>query len=78
MNGMPDRVEVNPAIHHGNPVIRGTRVPVARIVGAVAGGDPIAQVADDYGIAIDDVKAALMFAASLVEREQFHPLPKSA
>jgi uncharacterized protein (DUF433 family) len=75
---MPDRIEVNPAIRHGAPVIRGTRVPVARVVGAVAGGDPIAQVADDYGIEVDDVKAALAFAAGLVEREQFHPLPKSA
>jgi uncharacterized protein (DUF433 family) len=75
---MADRIEVNPAIRHGAPVIRGTRVPVARVVGAVAGGDPIAQVADDYGVAIEDVKAALAFAASLVEREQFHPLPKSA
>jgi uncharacterized protein (DUF433 family) len=75
---MSDRIEVNPAVHHGAPVIRGTRVPVARLVGAVAGGDPISQVADDYGVTVDDVKAALCFAATLIEREQFHPLPKSA
>ncbi len=75
---MAERIEVNPTIRHGAPVIRGTRVPVARVVGAVAGGDPIAQVADDYGIEVEDVKAALAFAAGLVEREQFHPLPKSA
>jgi uncharacterized protein (DUF433 family) len=73
-----DRVEINAAVHHGAPIIRGTRVPVARLVGAVAGGDPISQVADDYGVSVDDVKAALEFARQLIDREQFHPLPKSA
>lgn len=36
-NLMNDRIVVDPAIQHGKPVIRGTRVPVARIVGGLAG-----------------------------------------
>ena len=35
---MHDRIVIDPEIQHGKPVIRGTRVPVARIVGGLAGG----------------------------------------
>ncbi len=75
---LPDRISIDPAVHHGAPCIRGTRVPVARLVAAVAGGDPLNQVASDYGVQPEDVRAALIFAARLVESEQHHPLPKSA
>ncbi len=34
---MNDRSVIDPEIQHGKPVIRGTRVPVARIVGGLAG-----------------------------------------
>jgi uncharacterized protein (DUF433 family) len=33
-----DRIVVDPRIQHGKPTIRGTRVPVVRIVGGMAGG----------------------------------------
>lgn len=57
---MPEeRIEVAPDRCHGQPVIRGTRVPVRTILGAVAAGDPIEQVAADYAIAVDDVRAAI-------------------
>ena len=35
---MTERVVLDPEVQHGKPVIRGTRVPVARIVGGLAGG----------------------------------------
>ena len=35
---MNDRIVIDPKIQHGKPVIRGTRMPVARIVGGLAGG----------------------------------------
>ncbi len=35
---MSDRIVIDPAIQHGKPVIRGTRVPVVRILGGLAGG----------------------------------------
>ena len=34
---MQDRLVIDPAMQHGKPVIRGTRVPVARILGGLAG-----------------------------------------
>src|SRR5258706_17812 len=72
---MSDRISIDPAMQHGKPVIRGTRVPVARILGSLAGGMTQEQIADEYGVTTDDIAAALEFATELVDEEQFHPLP---
>lgn len=71
MNG---RIAIDPKVQHGKPVIRGTRVPVARVLGSLAGGMTSPEICREYGITKRDV-AALEFAAELVEDEQFHPLP---
>jgi len=34
---MNERILIDPRICHGKPVIRGTRVPVARVIGYLAG-----------------------------------------
>ena len=72
---MSNRISIDPAVQHGKPVIRGTRVPVARILGSLAGGMTQDQVVDEYGVTTDDIAAALEFATELVDEEQFHPLP---
>ena len=72
---MNRRIEINAKIQHGKPVIRGTRVPVARIVGGLAGGMSFDEIRKEYGVSAADIRAALEFANSLVEKEQFHPLP---
>ena len=57
---MNDHIEINPLICHGNPVIRGTRVLVSQILGALAGGDSIDMVLEDYpSLSSGDVYAAL-------------------
>ena len=66
---MNDRIVIDPRIQHGKPVIRGTRVPVARIVGGLAGGMTMAEVVDEYGVSNEDVRAALCYAAALVDDE---------
>jgi len=38
---MNDRVSIDPRVCHGKPVIRGTRVLVSTLLGALAGGDSI-------------------------------------
>src|SRR5712692_2242642 len=39
-----DRIVIDPAIHHGDPCVKGTRVPLSVIVGSIAGGDTFEQV----------------------------------
>jgi uncharacterized protein (DUF433 family) len=70
-----ERVVVDPKIQHGKPVIRGTRVPVARLVGGLAGGMTFEQVQEEYGVTAEDIRAALAFAGQLIEQEEHHPLP---
>jgi len=72
---MHERIEIDPTIQHGRPVIRGTRVPVIRILGELAGGMTREKIAEEYGVTIDDVIAAIDYAAELVEQEQARPLP---
>jgi uncharacterized protein (DUF433 family) len=59
---MDDRIVIDPQIQHGKPVIRGTRVPVARIAGGLAGGMTPTEVMREYGISEEDVRAALNFS----------------
>jgi len=63
------RVAVDPLIRFGKPVIQGTRVPVSVVVGAVASGDSWEEIAREYGINEEDIRAALSYAASRLEEE---------
>ena len=70
-----DRIVIDPAICHGKPVVRGTRVPVAIIVGSLAGGMTFKELQREYDLTGDDIRAALKFAGQLIEEESFHALP---
>lgn len=72
---MTDRIVIDPKIQHGKPVIRGTRVPVSRIVGGLAGGMTFPEIEAEYGVTAEDIRAALEFANELVDQEEFHLLP---
>jgi uncharacterized protein (DUF433 family) len=70
-----DRISIDPAIHHGEPCIKGTRVPVSVIVGSVADGDtPERIIASWPQLTAEDIKAALKFAAEAVNNADFVPL----
>jgi uncharacterized protein (DUF433 family) len=70
-----DRIVIDPAVHHGKPVIRGTRVPVTVVVGSLAGGMTFEQIQREYDVTSEDIRAALRFVGELAEQESFHPLP---
>jgi uncharacterized protein (DUF433 family)/predicted nuclease of predicted toxin-antitoxin system len=70
-----NRIVIDPAICHGKPVIRGTRVPVTVVVGSLAGGMTFDDVQREYDITADDIRAALRFVGELAEQESVHPLP---
>jgi len=72
---MNDRIIIDPEIQHGKPVIKGTRVPVMLIIGGLAGGMTIEEIIKEYEISKEDVRAALIYANELIEKEEFHPLP---
>jgi uncharacterized protein (DUF433 family) len=64
------RIAVDPAVCHGKPVIKGTRVLVANILGALAGGATREEILQDYpSINNDDITASLAFGKHAVEFE---------
>jgi len=70
-----ERIVLDPAISHGKPVIRGTRIPITIIIGSLAGGMTFEEIQREYDITADDIRAALRFVGDLAEQESFHPLP---
>lgn len=61
---MNDRITISASICHGKPVIAETRVLVSTILGALAGGDSVEMVLEDYpNISREDIEAALEFAS---------------
>ena len=70
-----DRIVVDPTIHHEDPCIKGSRVPVSIIVGSIAGGDTFEQLMEAWPqLTADDIKAALKFGAEVVSNADFIPL----
>jgi len=65
------RVEVNPRIMCGKPVIRGTRIPVYLILELIAAGYSFKKVIKTYPLLKDeDILAALDYAASVTKHEE--------
>ncbi len=57
------RIVVDSNIHHGQPVIAGTRVPVAIIVGGLTGGMSSEEIQAQYRLTENQVRAAVEFDA---------------
>ena len=60
--GMSNRIEINPEIMLGKPVIRGTRITVELLLRSVS----------------EDIQAAIAYAADAVGREKQAPLKNRA
>ncbi|NDJ18514.1 DUF433 domain-containing protein [Myxacorys almedinensis] len=64
------QISVDKAIHHGTPVISGTRVPVSIVVGSLASGMNKEEVMQEYELTKEQVEAALSYAADLVKQTE--------
>lgn len=65
------RVVADHRIMGGVPCIRGTRIPVATVVGLFAEGRSVEEILADYPqLSAEDVRAALEFAAAAVSERQ--------
>ena len=68
------RVEINPAIMLGKPVIRGTRLTIEIILEKLAEGNTVDEVREDYPfLAREDVLAALAYARSAIGTDELIP-----
>jgi uncharacterized protein (DUF433 family) len=67
---LSDSISFDPAVCHGKPVVRGTRILVANVVGAIAAGQSIQEILKDYPSLKElDIRACLEFAGGLTAME---------
>jgi uncharacterized protein (DUF433 family) len=65
-----DRIEINPGVMLGKPVIRGTRIPVELLLRKLADGGAMEDLLDAYPrLVTADIFAALGYAADVVAHE---------
>jgi len=70
-----ERIVINPEIHHGDPCIKETRIPVAMVVGSLADGMTYDEIREAYPqLANEDIYAALAYAAEVMHQEIVYPL----
>lgn len=73
-----DRIELNPAVLQGKPVVRGTRIPVEDVLRKLSEGASEADVLDAYPrLTREDIHAVLRYAADSIAHEVI-VLPRGA
>lgn len=72
---LSDRIEVNPEVAFGKPVIAGTRMAVGFILDLLAGGWSMADILKEYPhLKEEDVLACVRYAKEMVEEWKVFPL----
>jgi uncharacterized protein (DUF433 family) len=63
-----DRISIDPGVMLGQPVVKGTRLPVYAIVEAIAAGDTREHLLEAFPfLTAEDIEQALHFAARVVQ-----------
>jgi uncharacterized protein (DUF433 family) len=71
-----DRIEINPKVMLGKPVIRGTRIPVELILRKLGEGATQKDLLDAYPKLVrEDIQAAVRYAAETLAHEEIVILP---
>ncbi|MCP4603925.1 MAG: DUF433 domain-containing protein [Proteobacteria bacterium] len=69
------RINVNPKIFGGKPIIRGRRLAVEHVLGMLAAGDSHETILEGYPwLEPEDIRACLVFARRLVGHERIEPM----
>jgi uncharacterized protein (DUF433 family) len=72
---MNDRIEINPRVCGGRPVIKGTRIPVQVILGQLAEAQSWEAILAGYPeLSQEDIRAALRFAERSILASEFNEL----
>lgn len=64
------RIEINPKVLCGKPVIKGTRISVELILEKIAEGYNFDEIMKEYDIEREDIKAALFYAYEIIANEE--------
>jgi uncharacterized protein (DUF433 family) len=71
-----DHIVIESDLHHGDPCIKGTRIPVATILGSLADGMTPEEIQAVYPqVTSENISAVLAYAAEVMRHEILFPLP---
>ena len=74
-----DRIVTDLRVHHGQACVRGTRIAVAVILDNLAAGQTPEEIAASYPpLTVDDVRAAVGYAAELAKERVIELVPRDA
>lgn len=69
---LSERIEINPKVCNGKPVIKGTRIPVTIILDQIAEGRSWESILTSYPeLTREDIQAALYYARTSLEHSEF-------
>jgi uncharacterized protein (DUF433 family) len=72
MDELLKRIQLNPKVMVGKPVVRGTRITVEHIMNELASGMNVADILREYPrLSEEDVRAACAYAAASLANESF-------
>jgi uncharacterized protein (DUF433 family) len=63
-------IVLNKKIRFGKPTIKGTRIAVDDVLGALAGSMTFQEVEQEYGLKRPDILAALKYATKIISEER--------
>lgn len=75
MNNWQEQIQINPKVCHGKPCIKGTRIMVSVILDNLASGLTLEEIVEEYPpLTLENVRAAIAYAAALAREEELLPL----
>lgn len=74
-NQLLNRIEIDPKIMLGKPVIKGTRITVEILLKKLSQDISIDEILTDYpGLTREDIQAAIAYAASALSTDEVMPI----
>lgn len=75
MDEWTDRISFDPRVCHGKACIKGTRIMVSVVLDNLAAGHSPEEIVDEYPpLTLEDIRAAIGYAAELAREEDLIPL----
>lgn len=71
-----DRIEINPKVLVGKPIVRGTRIAVEFVIDLMGRGWSVEQILQEYDhLTQEDIQACLLYASEMLKSERVYLVP---
>jgi uncharacterized protein (DUF433 family) len=69
------RIDIDPTVLDGKPIVRGTRISVTQILDHLASGWTNQDIIENYPrLEIADIQACIQYASKIIDEERIYPL----